>query len=95
MIAVRGLLWERLRSAVSTKHPKVHMGAELLFVPMCTKVSPNCNTRLRLDLNPAGGDPRDLEEFTAEAVRLASSFPERSSRQLAHELGISDQTPPA
>jgi transposase-like protein len=32
------------------------------------------------------------EEFKAEAVRLARSFPEKSIRQLAYELGISDQT---
>jgi hypothetical protein len=79
---------------VSTKHPKVHMGAELLRVPMCIKVSSNRKTRLRLDLTRSGGDPRDLEEFNAEAVRLASSFPERSLRQLAHELGISAQRDP-
>jgi hypothetical protein len=79
---------------VSTKHPKVHMGAELLCVPMCIKVSSNCKTNIRLDLTRSGGDPRDLEEFNAEAVRLASSFPEKSNRQLAHELGISDQRDP-
>jgi transposase len=32
------------------------------------------------------------EEFKAEAVRLVRSFPEKSIRQLAYELGISDQT---
>jgi transposase-like protein len=32
------------------------------------------------------------EEFKAEAVQLARSSPERSIRQLAYELGISDQT---
>ncbi len=32
------------------------------------------------------------EEFKAEAIRLVRSFPEKSIRQLAHELGISDQT---
>ena len=32
------------------------------------------------------------EEFKAEAVQLARSFPEKSIRQLAHELGISDQS---
>src|SRR3712207_9496407 len=32
------------------------------------------------------------EEFKAEAVRLARSFPERSIHQLAYELGIADQT---
>jgi hypothetical protein len=78
---------------VSTKHPKVHMGAEILCVPMCIKVSSYCKTRLRLDLTRSGGDPRDLQEFNAEAVRLASSFPDRSIRQLVHELGISDQRP--
>jgi hypothetical protein len=79
---------------VSTKHPKVHMGAELLCVPMCIKVSSICETRLRLDLTWSGEDPKDLGEFNAETVRLASFFPERSIRQLAHELGISDQRDP-
>ncbi len=32
------------------------------------------------------------EEFKAEAVQLARSFPEKSIRRLAYELGISDQT---
>ena len=32
------------------------------------------------------------EEFKAEAVQLVRSFPEKSIRQLAYELGISDQT---
>jgi transposase len=32
------------------------------------------------------------EEFKAEAVQLARSFPEKSIRHLAHELGIADQT---
>jgi len=32
------------------------------------------------------------EEFKAEAVQLARSSPEKSIRQLAYELGISDQT---
>jgi transposase-like protein len=32
------------------------------------------------------------QEFKAEAVLLARSSPERSIRQLAHELGIADQT---
>jgi hypothetical protein len=73
---------------VSTKHPKVHMGAEILCIPMCIKVLSNCKTRLRLDLLRSGGDPRDLE-FNAGAVRLASSFPEISIRQLSHEIGIS------
>jgi transposase len=35
---------------------------------------------------------RYTKEFKAEAVRLARSFPEKSIRQLAYELGISDQT---
>jgi len=35
---------------------------------------------------------RYTEEFKAEAVRLARSFPEKSIRQLAYELGIADQT---
>jgi transposase len=32
------------------------------------------------------------EEFKAEAVQLARSSPERSTRQLAYELGVADQT---
>ncbi len=32
------------------------------------------------------------QEFKAEAVQLVRSFPEKSVRQLAYELGISDQT---
>ena len=32
------------------------------------------------------------EEFKAEAIQLVRSFPEKSIRQLAYELGISDQT---
>jgi transposase len=32
------------------------------------------------------------KEFKAEAVQLVRSFPEKSIRQLAYELGISDQT---
>jgi transposase-like protein len=32
------------------------------------------------------------QEFKAEAVQLARSFPEKSIRQLAYELGIADQT---
>ena len=32
------------------------------------------------------------EEFKAEAVQLARSFPEKSTRQISHELGIADQT---
>ena len=35
---------------------------------------------------------RYTKEFKAEAVRLARSFPEKSIRQLAYELGIADQT---
>ena len=34
---------------------------------------------------------RYTEEFKAEAVQLARSSPERSIRQIAYELGISDQ----
>jgi transposase len=32
------------------------------------------------------------QEFKAEAVQLVRSFPEKSIRQLAYELGIADQT---
>jgi transposase len=32
------------------------------------------------------------EEFKAEAIQLGRSFREKSIRQLAYELGISDQT---
>jgi transposase len=32
------------------------------------------------------------EEFKAEAVELVRSSPEKSTRQLAYELGIADQT---
>jgi hypothetical protein len=32
------------------------------------------------------------EEFKAEAIQLVRSFPEKSIRQLAYELGIADQT---
>ncbi len=32
------------------------------------------------------------QEFKAEAVQLARSFPEKSIRQLPYELGISEQT---
>jgi transposase len=32
------------------------------------------------------------QEFKAEAVQLVRSFPAKSVRQLAYELGISDQT---
>ena len=35
---------------------------------------------------------RYTQEFKAEAVQLARSSPERSIRQLAYELGISDQS---
>ncbi len=35
---------------------------------------------------------RYTEEFKGEAVQLARSFPEKSIRQLAYELGIADQT---
>ena len=35
---------------------------------------------------------RYTEEFKAEAVQLARSSSEKSIRQLAYELGISDQT---
>jgi hypothetical protein len=59
---------------VSTKHPKVHMGAELLCVPMCIKVLSNRKTRLRLDLTRSGGDPRDLEEFNAEPSGWPAPF---------------------
>lgn len=35
---------------------------------------------------------RYTQEFKDEAVQLARSSPERSARQLAYELGISDQS---
>jgi transposase len=35
---------------------------------------------------------RYTQEFKAEAVQLARSYPEQSIRQLSAELGISDQT---
>jgi transposase len=35
---------------------------------------------------------RYTEEFKAEAVQLVHSWPEKSIRQLAYELGISEQT---
>ena len=35
---------------------------------------------------------RHPEEFKAEAVQLVRYFPEKSIRQLAYDLGISDQT---
>jgi transposase-like protein len=39
---------------------------------------------------PKGTGYRYTQEFKAEAVQLARSSPERSIRQLAYELGISD-----
>jgi transposase-like protein len=41
---------------------------------------------------PRSTGSRYTQEFKAEAVQLARSYPERSIRQLAYELGISDQT---
>jgi transposase len=41
---------------------------------------------------PKSTGVRYTEEFKAEVVQLAHSSPERSIRQLAYELGISDQT---
>jgi transposase len=41
---------------------------------------------------PKSTRSRYTEEFKVEAVQLARSSPERSIRQLAYELGISDQT---
>jgi transposase len=41
---------------------------------------------------PRSTGSRYTEEFKAEAIQLARSSPERSIRQLACELGISDQT---
>src|SRR5215217_4276959 len=41
---------------------------------------------------PKNTGSRYPEEFRAEAVHLAHSSPEKSIRQLATELGISDQT---
>lgn len=41
---------------------------------------------------PKSTGSRYTEEFKAEAVQLARSSPERSTRQLAHELGVADQT---
>jgi transposase len=41
---------------------------------------------------PKSTGSRYTEEFKAEAVQLARSSPEKSIRQLAYELGISDQT---
>ena len=35
---------------------------------------------------------RYTEEFKAEAVQLARSSPERSTRQIAYELSVADQT---
>jgi hypothetical protein len=88
MIAVGWFLCGSLRPGVSTKHPKVHVGVELLCVLMCRRVSSNYQTGLRVDSTRSCGDP---EEFRVKAVRLASSFPDRTVRQLAPELGISEQ----
>ena len=41
---------------------------------------------------PRSTGARYTQEFKAEAVQLDRSSPERSIRQLAFELGISDQT---
>ena len=41
---------------------------------------------------PKSTGSRYTEEFKAEAVQLAHSSPKSSIRQLAYELGISDQT---
>jgi|SRR5215212_7278978 len=41
---------------------------------------------------PKSTGVRYTEEFKAEAVQLVRSFPEKPVRQLAYELGISDQT---
>ena len=41
---------------------------------------------------PKSTRSRYTQEFKAEAVKRACSSPERSIRQLAYELGISDQT---
>ena len=41
---------------------------------------------------PSSTGSRYTREFKAEAVQLARSSPEKSIRQLAYELGISDQT---
>jgi transposase-like protein len=41
---------------------------------------------------PKSTGSRYTQEFKAEAVQLARSSPERSIRQIAYELGISDQT---
>lgn len=41
---------------------------------------------------PKSTGSRYTEEFKAEAVQLARSSPERSTRQLAHELAVADQT---
>jgi transposase-like protein len=41
---------------------------------------------------PKSTGSRYIQEFKAEADQLARSSPERSIRQLAYELGISDQT---
>jgi hypothetical protein len=86
MIAVGWFLCGSLRPGVSTKHPKVHVGVDLLCVLMCKRETCNCQTGLRVNLTWTSGDP---EEFRVTAVRLASSFPDRIVRQLAPELGIS------
>jgi transposase len=41
---------------------------------------------------PKSTGSRYTEEFKAEAIQLARSSPERSTRQLAYELGVADQT---
>lgn len=41
---------------------------------------------------PKSTGSRYTQEFKAEAVQLACSSPERSTRQLAYELGVADQT---
>jgi transposase len=41
---------------------------------------------------PKNTGSRYTEEFKAEAIQLARSSPEKSIRQLAYELGITDQT---
>ncbi len=41
---------------------------------------------------PKSTGSRYTEEFKAEAVQLARSSPERSTRQLTYELGVADQT---
>lgn len=41
---------------------------------------------------PRSTGARYTQEFKSEAVQLARSSPGKSARQLAYELGISDQT---